>query len=93
MSDPGVLPANSSEPVLVGAEIEVPEYGYCFGSGPLRMAVDDVGPPFRWRDGAWWQQVGGVTVHWDGSRRGVRVAQVRLDAVRPLKIPEQRPPT
>ncbi len=92
-SNPGRLPANRSRAVKPGARIDVPEHGYCFGSGHLWMVVEEVGPPFRWRDGAWWQQVAGVTVHWDGSLRGVRTAQVRLDAVAVLKIPEPRTET
>ncbi len=70
-----------------GLIIEVPEWGYCFGSGTLTLEVQWLSPPYQ-RAGARWRQVKGLTVHWNGQRTDRPPVDVRLDAVR---LPRQRP--
>lgn len=86
MDQPSKDPA--LDPVSVGALIEVSEPDYCYGSGRLRLRVTAVGPPFRWLDRDWWQDVRGVEIHWDGRELAERPAHVRVRGVRPL--PRQR---
>ncbi len=81
---------DTTQPELVdpapGLVIEVPEWGYCFGSGTLTLEVQWVSPPYH-RAGAQWRQVKGRTVHWNGHRTDRPPVEVRLDAVR---LPKQR---
>lgn len=69
--------------------IEIPEWGYCFGSGTLVLDVQWVSPKYQ-RAGTVWRQVKGRTVHWNGQRTDRPPVEVRLDAVR---LPRQRPAT
>lgn len=80
--------ADRSVLVKPGDEIEVPPHGWAFGTGRLRMRVQDVGPAF-WHEGTVKQEVRGTPVRRDGVVLPVRVVTVRVDAVR--KIPNRRP--
>jgi hypothetical protein len=72
-----------------GMTIEIPEWGYCFGSGTLVLDVQWVSPTYH-REGARWRQVKGREVHWNGLRTDRHPVEVRLDAVR---LPKPRPAT
>lgn len=73
-------------PIIAGEEIEVSEPHYSFGSGPLRMRVEEVGPTFIWHGGDRWQEVRGTELTSTGQPRGLiqRVATVRIKEVRRL---------
>ncbi len=79
-------------PALVepGDVIEVPYHGWSFGHGTLRMRVAEVGPAF-WFEGAVRQEVHGSPVRADGVVLPLRVATVKVAAVR--KIPHRRADT
>ncbi len=83
MSDRDVPDVVDPRPGLV---IEIPDWGYCFGSGTLVLEVEWVSPPY-YREGSVWRQVKGRQVHWNGARTDRAPAEVRLDAVR---LPRQR---
>jgi hypothetical protein len=86
MPSEGHLPVDDPIEVAPGAVIEIPEWGYCFGSGTLVLEVQWAGPAYV-RAGARWRQVKGRTVHWNGDRTDRHPVEVRLDAVR---VPKQR---
>lgn len=74
------------QPVRPGDTIEVPDRGYYFGSGPLRMRVTRASGPFHFHHNELWQEVHGPELTADGHPRGsaVRAATVRLSAVKRL---------
>ncbi len=82
------MPDDESSLVRPGDVIEVPDHAWWFGTGTLRMRVNEVSPAF-WHGGAVRQEVVGATVRDDGVVLPVRVATVQVNAVR--KIPNQRP--
>lgn len=82
-------------PVKPGDLIEVPDSGYCFGSGPLRLHVTAADPPCRMDDNRLWQDIEGHPLNGDNTpivgwdhRPVTRIATVRLDRV--TQIPKQR---
>ncbi len=74
------------EPVKPGDHIEVPDHAYSFGVGTLRMQVTSASPPFVHHHRVLWQEVQGREWCSWGLHPNVRVATVRVDAVR--KIPQ-----
>ncbi len=81
--------------VEAGQIIGVAECDYRYGSGVLRLRVEEAGPPFVWHDLDWWQYVQGRGVTLDGVRLGARSAQVRVRGVRLIRVRfcEPDPPT
>ncbi len=78
------------QPVVAGETIEVPPHAYCFGTATLVLEVTEAGPPFVFHDRAWWQELQGHEVCRCG-RDHVRVATVRVDAVKRVPRPRVAP--
>ncbi len=77
-----------SDLVQPGDTIEVPDHAYCFGVGTLRMTVTAAGPAFVHHGRVLWQEVHGREFCTWGPHPTVRVATVRVDAVRKIPAPE-----
>ncbi len=76
------------EPVKAGDTIEVPDHAYSFGVGTLRMVVESASPPFVHHHRTWGQEVHGRQWCSSGLHPNVRVATVRVDAVRKIPAPD-----
>jgi hypothetical protein len=81
-------PYDARAPVAVGELIDLKEYQYRYGRGPLRLRVTAIGDTTASAD-PHWLELSGVPVRWDGSDGQLRTVWVHTAA---LQLPQRRRP-